>query len=256
MTGQPLITLSIVSHGDGNKLAHLLTSLQTYETGMERFQVILTDNLGNDLPDFDAGSWESLQILHNKQQHGFAYNHNRAFEIAKGQYFAVLNPDLVFDNAIFDKLLSLLHSHNGNLIAPQIIDTNGIIQDSIRPLPTPIELIRRRMPGYHFISPKPDDDGLIYPDWIAAMFWLMPSDTYRALQGMDEKFKLYFEDVDFCTRARMQGMKIIVDTKLQIQHNAKRSSRRNLYYLFLHTQSAFRFFNSQVYRQARQQHSS
>lgn len=250
--GQPLITLSIVSHGDGDKITHLLNSLQTHETEIERFQVIITDNLDNNLPEFDAGSWESLYILRNTQQRGFAYNHNRAFETAKGQYFAVLNPDLVFDGAIFDELLSSMHSRSANLIAPQIIDTNGIIQDSTRSLPTPMELIRRRIPGYHFNPPESDDDGLIHPDWIAAMFWLMPADTYRTLQGMDEKFKLYFEDVDFCTRARLQGMEIIVDTKLQVQHDAQRSSRRKLYYLFLHMQSAFRFFISPVYRQARQ----
>ena len=251
MTKSHLITLSIVSHGDADKISHLLAGLQKHETDIDRFQIILTDNLGNDLPEYKPDPWTSLHIIKNTKPQGFAHNHNRAFEIATGKYFAVLNPDLVFDKAIFDELLESLHSLHANLIAPQIIDSNGIIQDSSRPLPTPIELIRRRMPGYHFESPKPDAAGFIHPDWIAAMFWLMPSDTYRSLQGMDEKFRLYFEDVDFCTRARLQGMKIIVDTKLQILHDAQRSSRRNLLYLFLHTRSALRFFNSQAYRQAR-----
>jgi GT2 family glycosyltransferase len=83
------------------------------------------------------------------------------------------------------------------------------------------------------------------------MFWLMGSDVYRQLGGMDERYRLYFEDVDFCTRARLKGMKIVVDTKAQVQHDAQRSSRKKLYYLFLHIQSAFRFFMSNVYHQAR-----
>jgi GT2 family glycosyltransferase len=111
-------------------------------------------------------------------------------------------------------------------------------------------LIRRRLPGYSFKPYQPDSDGIVHPDWIAGMFWLMPAKTYRDLGGMDKKFFLYLEDVDFCTRARLQGMKILVDSNIQLIHEAKRSSRKSLKYLFLHLQSAFLFFTSDVYRQA------
>jgi GT2 family glycosyltransferase len=70
---------------------------------------------------------------------------------------------------------------------------------------------------------------------------------------MDERYRLYFEDVDFCTRARLKGMKLIVDSQAQVRHDARRSSRKSFYYLFLHTQSAVRFFTSPVYRQALRQ---
>jgi GT2 family glycosyltransferase len=252
MTNEPLITFSIVSHGDAPKITHLLASLQKYEPDTEHFQVILTDNLGSDLPEFDSAFWESLQILRNQKPHGFAYNHNRAFEKARGTYFAILNPDLVFGKAVFDRLIATLETQNAHLIAPQIVDADGARQDSFRPLPSPAELIRRRLPGYHFESPKPDQNGFIHPDWIAAMFWLMPSNSYRTLNGMDEKFALYFEDVDFCTRARLRGMKVLVDSHVQVRHDAKRVSRRSLYYLVLHIKSAIQFFTSPVYRQARQ----
>jgi GT2 family glycosyltransferase len=251
MKGQPLITLSIVSHGDADKIGHLLASLQKHEPDTGRFEIILTDNLGNNLPQFDPGPWESIRTIRSEQQGGFAYNHNRAFEAAKGEYFAILNPDLIFENPVFDELLTSLQTHHADLIAPQIIDTNGIIQDSARSLPTPNELIRRRMPDYDSEGQELDANGFIHPDWIAAMFWLMGSDVYRQLGGMDERYRLYFEDVDFCTRARLKGMKIVVDTKAQVQHDAQRSSRKKLYYLFLHIQSAVRFFTSNVYHQAR-----
>jgi N-acetylglucosaminyl-diphospho-decaprenol L-rhamnosyltransferase len=254
MTGSPLITLSIVSHGNTDKIATLLTSIQKHEPNTASFQVILTDNLGNDLPTFASDSWQSLQTMRNQKRQGFAHNHNRAFELAKGDYFAVLNPDLIFQKAVFDKLLSTLQTHQAHFIAPQVVDAEGNAQDSFRPLPSPAEIIYRRLPGYSFDAPRADANGLVHPDWIAAMFWLMPSSTYRTLHGMDEKFRLYFEDVDFCTRAKLQGMKIIVDTHSQVRHDAQRSSRKNAYYLFLHTQSALRFFTSQVYKQARQKH--
>jgi len=251
MSTQPLITISIVSHGDSEKIPHLLTSLQKHERNTERFQLTLTDNLKNDLPDFDPSPWASLQILRNERQLGFAENHNNAFKLVMGEYFAILNPDLVFEGPIFDGLITRLQDQNGGLIAPQIIDENGTVQDSFRSLPTPFELIRRRLPGYKFKPYQPDGNGMIHPDWVAGMFWLMKSEVYRQLGGMDEGYRLYLEDVDFCTRAHQSGIKILVDTQAQVRHEAQRSSRRSLYYLYLHVRSAMRFFTSPIYKKAR-----
>jgi len=246
------ITLSIVSHGDTEKIRYLLASLQKYEF-TRQFQLILTDNLLNNLPDFKSSPWASLHILRNSRQMGFAQNHNSAFKLAQAKYFAILNPDLIFEHPVFEQLISSMHTHEADLIAPRIIDENGIVQDSFRTLPSPFELLRRRLPGYQFETLQPDNEGLIHPDWMAGMFWLMKSEIYRQLGGMDERYRLYFEDVDFCTRARLKGMKVLVDSKIQVRHDAQRSSRKKLYYLFLHTQSAIRFFSSPVYRQALRQ---
>jgi GT2 family glycosyltransferase len=251
MSNQPLVTLSIVSHGDSKKIHALLVSLQKHERDTARFQLILTDNLKNELPTFDPSPWASLHVLRNKHPVGFAENHNKAFELVQAKYFAVLNPDLIFTQPIFDRLIYRINNRQADLIAPQIIDEDGVIQDSFRSLPTPLGIIRRRLPMYRFQPIEPVADGLIYPDWIAAMFWLIPSNVYRTLEGMDKKYRLYFEDVDFCTRAKLQGLKLAVDSRLNIQHNAQRSSRSNIYFLSLHMHSAIRFFSSRVYKEAR-----
>lgn len=251
MTIENSITLSIVSHGDAGKISHLLASLQKHEQAAARFQLILTDNLRDELPDLDPAPWASLHILRNDHQVGFAQNHNRAFKRAQGRYFAILNPDLIFEQPVFEQLITSLHTHRADLIAPKIVDENGATQDSFRRLPTPLEIIRRRLPGYKFEAFPPDREGLLHPDWIAGMFWLMDSDVFRRVGGMDERYRLYFEDVDFCTRARLQGMKLLVDSQAQVRHHAQHSSRKSLYYLFLHMWSALRFFTSPVYREVR-----
>ncbi len=247
----PLLTISIVSHGDAEKIARLLASLQRHEAQAPRFQLLLTDNLKDDLPDYDPSAWASLCVIRNARPMGFAKNHNRAFERAEGRYFAILNPDLVFEEAVFERLIAHLRERRADLIAPLIVDENGTVQDSFRSLPTPFEILRRRLPGYRFQPMQPGDDGMIRPDWMAGMFWLMEAETFRRLGGMDERYRLYFEDVDFCTRARLMGMRIGVDAQMRVRHEAQRSSRRNFYYLFLHIQSAVRFFTSPLYRQAR-----
>jgi GT2 family glycosyltransferase len=244
-----LITLSVVSHGDSEKTSHLLSSLQKHED-TKRLQIILTDNLKKQLPDFNIKNWNSLHIIRNDKPKGFAENHNQAFQLATGKYFSILNPDLIFEQPIVETLINDLETQQMDLIAPKIVDAQNVIQDSFRGLPSPLKLIKRRLVGEQVESNQADAHGLIHPDWIAGMFWLMKSETYHQLGGMDEKFRLYFEDVDFCTRARLAGMKIAVDSKIQIRHDAQRSSRKKIYYLLLHTLSALKFFSSSIYWQA------
>ena len=66
----PLLTLSIVSHGDTEKIDRLLASLQKCEANLVRFQIILTDNLLDELPDFALTPWGQLTILRNKKPLG------------------------------------------------------------------------------------------------------------------------------------------------------------------------------------------
>ena len=246
---EPLVTISIVSHGDSKKVECLLESLRAYEQASSK-QLIITDNLGNELPELDPSPWFSLHILRNEHSYGFSHNHNRAFQLAQGSYFCVLNPDVVFKEAVFTQLLQRFKTLQVNIVAPLIVDSRGIIQDSFRDIPTPLRILRRRTPGYKFDYSIVQSTELIQPDWISGIFLLMRSNTYRELGGLNEKYRLYFEDVEFCTRARLAELKLAVDTSVRVQHDAHHASHKKLIYLLWHIQSAVRFFTSPVYRKA------
>jgi len=246
---RPVVTISIVSHGNSNEVIKLLESIQAFESS-DSIQVIVTDNLGYEVPEIDGSPWRLFNILRNEQTRGFAHNNNQAFQMAKGKYFCVLNPDVIFIQPIFTQLLQKVETQQADIIAPLVIDTQGVIQDSFRQLPTPLEIICRRFPGYKFDYTIAESQETIQPDWIPGFFLIMQSSTYRELGGMNEKYHMYFEDVDFCTRARLARLKLLVDTSIRIQHDSPRASRKNLTYLLWHIQSAFRFFSSPVYKKA------
>ncbi len=247
----PSITLSIVSHGDAEKVERLLESLRSCEQNSQ-FQVILTDNLGNDLPTFDGFAKISLTFIRNQRPRGFASNHNQAFGLAKTNYFCVLNPDVFFEQEVFGNLIALLDTAKADIVAPLILDPEGVVQDSFRVLPTPLNIVRRKLPGYRFAPIPAGAGGLVRPDWMAGTFLLMKRETFSKMGGFDEKFHLYFEDVDFCTRARLAGLKLLVDTGVHVQHLPQHASRKNFRYLLWHFQSALRFFLSPVYKQSLQ----
>ncbi len=90
-------------------------------------------------------------------------------------------------------------------------------------------------------------DALLHPDWIAGMFLVVPHRVYIALGGLSEKYFLYYEDVDFCARAWLQGVDIIVTPAVAAIHDARRESHRNLRFLSWHFSSALKFFISRAY---------
>jgi N-acetylglucosaminyl-diphospho-decaprenol L-rhamnosyltransferase len=250
-TGSALVTLSVVSHGDAVKIVQLMESLHRHEQ-VGQFQLIITDNLGWNVPDIENSGCQSLSIIRNQKMVGFAKNHNQAFKLATGRYFCVLNPDVVLEQSVFPTLVKLIKNKQADIVAPLIVDANASPQDSFRDFPTPFEIIRRRLPGYHYVPPSPDSSGLVRPDWIAGIFMLMSREIFDRIQGFNEIYRLYFEDVDFCARAQLAGVKLIVDTNVRIRHDAHRASRKELIYLLWHIQSAIKFFVSPTYKRALQ----
>lgn len=245
---EALVSLSVVSHGNAGAVQALLQSLARYERAGS-LQLILTDNLGAELPDLDASPWHSLILLRNDRPQGYARNHNAAFQRAEGQHFCIVNPDVLFVESVLPVLTQTMATHRADIIAPLIVDSQGRIQDSFRRLPDPFELVWRRTLRSRRGLPAPATETLS-PDWLAGIFLLMRREIFGRLGGFDARYHLYFEDVDLCTRARLMGFSIMLNSRVRVQHDARRASRQERRYLLWHLQSALRFFASPVYRTA------
>ena len=244
----PLISVSVISHGNADAVHALLESLARHEQARS-LQIIVTDNLGADLPELDASKWHSLIMIRNERPRGYARNHNAAFERAEGEYFCVVNPDVVFVERVLQPLTQTMATRAADIIAPLIVDSQGRIQDSFRRLPSPLELVLRRTLHNRGGLPAPTTD-TVSPDWLAGIFLLMRREIFGRLGGFDVRYYLCFEDVDLCTRARLMGFSVRLNSRLRVQHDARRASRQQGRYLFWHLRIALRFFASPVYRTA------
>jgi GT2 family glycosyltransferase len=81
------------------------------------------------------------------------------------------------------------------------------------------------------------------------MFMLFPCHVFQDLKGFDERYFLYYEDVDICARMSLAGVRVALCPDIRVFHHAQRSSHRNMKYLKWHLASMLRFFTSPVYRQ-------
>lgn len=183
-----------------------------------------------------------VDTIRNNSPLGFAANQNQAFRQTNGDFFCVLNPDITLSENPFRQLVNVMEKSGGDISAPCVISPQNRIEDSVRRFPTVIGLLAKALRlstgQIHFdTASKP-----FSPDWVAGMFMLFRRESYARLGGFDEKFFLYYEDVDICVRAWNLGMKIMVCPSVSVIHDARRESHRNLRYLRWHLASMARYF--------------
>lgn len=239
------ISISIVSHLQISLISNLLMDIDKYCRNLN-IELILTLNLDEDLPfSVDAFSYP-IKLLRNKTPMGFGANHNQAFRAAVGKYFCVLNPDIRLSCNPFSALIACLQNPLIGVAAPLILGKTGLVEDSARRFPSPLKILKKA-----FVERRCSDylikEDAIFPDWVGGMFMVFPEKIFVKLNGFDERYFLYYEDVDICARLRLQGYQVIVCPQVAAIHDAQRTSHQSLKYLSWHLRSLIRFFLSPVY---------
>lgn len=223
----------------------LLSDLQKH-CAKDSLEVLLTVNVPEDLPASLSHFPFAVKIIRNPSPLGFGENHNRALQLAAGDFFCVINPDIRISSDIFPTLLSVLKDARVGVVAPLVVNKSGQMEDSARVFPTPLKIVCKavgRCKGSDYLI----KDACISPDWVGGMFMLFRRDVYRELHGFNQHFFLYYEDVDLCARVWLQGLKVVLVPQVSVMHDARRSSHKKARYLFYHIRSMARFFMSPTY---------
>jgi GT2 family glycosyltransferase len=237
---QPEITVSIVSHRQNRMVNALLGDLHRF---CARCVVVtLTENVSDDTPLETSEVNYSIETIRNASPKGFGANHNAAFARCRTPFFCVVNPDVRLASNPFEPLLEIALQQNVGAVAPLVRSPKGNIEDSARRYPTLPLLFRglfssKRGPDY------PTNSGPVDVDWVAGMFVVFRSDAFRAVGGFNERYFLYYEDVDICLRLHAAGQRIIYDPRAEIVHDAQRASRRNPRLALHHVTSVVRFLS-------------
>lgn len=231
-----MIAVSIVSHGHGAMVQSLVDTLLAFP---EVSRILVTRNIPEAL-QFKADA--RIELIDNALPKGFGENHNAAFLRCIEAYFCPLNPDIELLNNPFPELVAVLESAGAGLAAPLVTAPSGAIEDSMRHFPTPFSLAKKalgRGDGRYVVAAG---QAPFFPEWVAGMFMLFRREAFSKLHGFDERYFLYFEDVDICLRAWRAGEKVVACPAVGVVHDARRDSRKNLRHLRWHLASMARFF--------------
>lgn len=231
------VVVSVVSHGQAEMTNRLISDIARYAPEVE---VVVTRNIPEAVPIYNS-DLKNFSCHDNTERKGFGANHNAAFLRASAPYFCIINPDVRLLDNPFPKLLECLRDRRVGLVTAKVVSSLGNVEDSVRYFPTPIRLAAKCL-GFGEGRYPTHAERPIAVDWSAGMFMLFRAEAFREIDGFDENFFLYYEDVDICARLWKARWKVMHHPGVSVIHDAQRASRSNIRYLKWHLASMARYF--------------
>jgi N-acetylglucosaminyl-diphospho-decaprenol L-rhamnosyltransferase len=229
----------VVTMNSGRRLEQLLACA---ELRAQFDRVIVVDNASSDDSAAVTIRGGGIRIAVERRA-GYGACVNLGTLHTAGDCFAVLNPDILFtEPETVARLERHLDRPGVGLVAPSLTLPDGSIQDSARYIPTPYELLLRR-----WVQPK---RGAIFESgvvpWVVGACFVVRREAWEAVGGFDERYPLYFEDVDLCWRLRKAGWRTYFDAYVKVRHEHGAASRASMLGAATrkHMISAARFYRS------------
>jgi hypothetical protein len=201
-----------------------------------KYEIILVNNSSNDAIKIAKlkNIYNNLKIIQNKENIYFAKANNRAYSEAKGRYILLLGSDTRILNDAIDQLIKFLDTNSKySIVSPQLINSDGSIQRSCRNFPTVINVFKSlfdinqksRFFGEYKLSYWDHNDSMevVQPQATCILIRKEIIDKYGLF---DEKFPLYFNDVDFFRKMKKFNIKTYFLSTAKIIHFYGQSTRK------------------------------
>ena len=216
------LAVSIINFRTGDLTLNCVQSVLDDLAGLSA-RIVVVDNRSDDGSADQIERWIAAQdppvpvsLVRSPTNSGFSGGHNQGISACEAEYYLILNSDAIIRPGFFRALLAAADANPGaGLFAPRIEYDDGLQQVSCFRFPSPAsELIRgassgpvtRLLARYDVplaMPPAPDQIG-----WASFACILLRGSMIAEVGPMDEGYFLYFEDAEYCWRARKAGWKI------------------------------------------------
>ncbi len=212
---KPLLSVVIVTHQSEKTIDGCLEALEVSLKGI-RYEVIVVDNCSKDRTRDRLKARPSITLITSRDNLGFSRAVNKGALRAVGEYILFLNPDVEVEHTALPLLLTYLATHvKVGIVGPQFRYPDGKLQASfgntsmwLREL-VQLSWLYKIMPWGRVIVPNSLTATLFSSEhsvaWTSGGCLLIRSALFRNLQGFDEQFFMYLEDIDLCLRAHHMG---------------------------------------------------
>ena len=249
------LAIIIVHYNSSGDLGRCLESLTACPPACEH-TIVVVDNASRDpgLPEVQA-RFPAVNWIMGSENLGYAGGGNRGIAAVGAQYYLLLNPDIVAQPGAVDTLLASADAFpKAGIVGPQLLNEDGSIQDSCRRFYTlRTLLLRRTFLGKIFrksdvvdrhLMRDFDHRSLCPVDWVLGGCLLVRRGALDRVGPMDERFFLYFEDVDWCYRMWQAGCDVLYTPDARFIHRHRRESARGALHrsFWLHLGSLISFY--------------
>lgn len=214
------VSVIIITYNSEGYIKECLESVIKFEE--KNVEIIVLDNNSSDKTNEILTLFKNrIKLILSPENLGFSKGNNLAVKSSSKEFLLFLNPDTKLTEPVIEKMQNFYRQNNDiGLIGPQLIMTNGQIQPSVKKLPTIKrafdEFILNKKNSYSEYIPESKIPIEVEAVYGATMF--IEKKLFKLVKGFDEKFFLYYEDIDLCRRIRNTGKKIYYFPLVKIMH--------------------------------------
>jgi len=223
------LSIIIVSWNVREDLLRCVRSIEENEPSCT-FEIIIVDNASTDgTAGMIKKCFSEVKLIINHENRGFAAANNQAFELSRGEYVLLLNPDTILHPKSLDILVKFMDSNEDvGACGPKLLNADGSIQDSVRCFPSFRGALHRhtafkflgifkgeykKWVMYDFNNDKQRD-----VDQVMGAALMVRRSVTEQVGVMDERFFMYYEEVDLCYRIKQGGWRIVHIPEAVITH--------------------------------------
>lgn len=211
------ISIIIVSWNVKEKLRENLLALYN-SVGNFNFEIFVVDNNSVDnTVEMIEKDFSLVKLIINKENLGFAKANNQAIELASGKYILLLNPDMkVLPDTLINMINWMDNNSQASVASCKLIDNKKNIIKHIRCFPKLLDqlIIILKLPHFvplilkKYLREDFDYDKEVKVDSIRGSFFMIRKKILGKVGLLDERYFIWFEEVDYCKRVKEAGMEV------------------------------------------------
>lgn len=189
-------------------LEQCILSVQRAISTIDAEIIVIDNNSKDDSCEMVRKLFPSVTLIENKDNVGFSKANNQAVEVAKGEYVCILNPDTAVEEDVFQQAINYYEKTPsiGALGVFLMDGTGGFLPESKRNLPTPkVSLLKLTgfSSEYYANDLTQISEGEV--DVLVGAFMLIKREIYNEVDGFDEDYFMYGEDIDLSYKITKAG---------------------------------------------------
>lgn len=223
------LAIVIVSYNTRDMLRDCLRSIGPALDGLSA-QVFVVDNNSSDgSPQMVAEEYPSVDLTVNATNAGFAAANNQALARATARYVLLLNPDTEAEPGSLRTMVEFLDAHpEAGACGPMLLNTDGSLQKSGARFPTLWSEfaghagIWRLAPRWHDLKLRWGRDDFTHVaevDHVSGACLMVRSDVMARVGPLDERFFMFYEEVEWCLRIKRAGWKVYYVPDARVTHH-------------------------------------
>jgi N-acetylglucosaminyl-diphospho-decaprenol L-rhamnosyltransferase len=218
-----VISIIIVSFNARADLERCLESLHASPPSVPH-DIVVVDNASTDGSGAAARRWPGATVIDTGSNVGFARASNVGMRASSGTNLLLLNSDTIVPRLAIDRLLAELdRDPDVAVVGPRLVDGSGRAELSFGRMIGPFTELRQKRRARSGAV-----DALTklrqYPDWVSGACLLVRRADAEAVGGLDERYFMYAEDVDFCAAIRARRRRILFTPDVEVVHLRGRSA--------------------------------